>query len=237
MMRQTIFSVSLAACVLLLCACQSRTDDARGGVVVVEPFEPPYRCTQVIGFSQTSEWFMQGVFEALAGDGYWQLLWASGAGIERWAAPRFVGWSNPVVSPCRLYSDRPDRVVLNISTALSPDVSSWARQIQAAVTNIRERYPDARRIVLQPVVGGPDGGLCLVGEVPVRASRHFPLIVEAIEKVLAEDESGLLAQGAAPTVSTCADYQDRIGHLSAAARGSVALAIGSYYRERDGAER
>ncbi len=55
-----------------------------------------------------------GVFQSIVGDDTWELLWASGAGVDRWRQADDAGWPRPLVSPCR--GDRPpDRVLLSIS--------------------------------------------------------------------------------------------------------------------------
>lgn len=187
-----------------------------------------YACTQVIGFSQTRQWFTggNGQFEAVAGDDEWQLLWRSGAEIQLWANPDFSGWSEPLVSPCTVGSDSPDRVVLTISGSETPDAGQWAQWIGDALATIEIKIPAAEQIVLQPVVGGPMHALCpLQGGGWIRASVNHPYIDQAIGMVV----GGKVVTGASPEVASCADYQQDIGHLVADAEGTVGAAIGGFY--------
>jgi hypothetical protein len=184
----------------------------------------PISCTRVVGFSQTEQWFTGGGFEPVAGDAGWELLWEPGATIEKWAAPDFVGWSNPIVSACT--DGSPDRLVLTVTGAERP-VARWVEDITAAVATAKVKYPGAA-IVLQPIVGGPDEQLCPgVRRDSVRASVNHPIIDQAIGMVVAEVAG--VATGASPEVRSCADYRDDLGHLTDAAVGPIGEEIAEFY--------
>ena len=183
-------------------------------------------CTQVIGFSQTMQWYADAPdFEATVGDDQWQLLWNLGAGVDSWADPGYVGWSIPVVSPCTSASANPDRIVFTISgEPRSP--SAWAVAIDAAVTTIRDKYPALSEVALQPVVGGPGHQVCPApGGGDVRASASHPDIDQGIAMVVGGD----VVAGASPEVGACDDYEDALGHLTQTARGPMGATIGEYY--------
>ena len=187
-----------------------------------------FQCTQVIGFSQTNQWFSGSPdFEEVVNDGRWQLLWKGGSSIDLWADPEFAGWSQALVSPCARRSGSPDRVVLTISgdRQLNPEV--WAAQIQEAIYTVEEFYPRIRQIVLQPVVGGPDDSLCRRNRTPVRATVNHPVIDEAIQQVV----GGKVVAGFSPEVMDCSDYRDVKGHLSNPAIPAVARAIAAHYAQ------
>jgi len=188
-----------------------------------------FRCTQVIGFSQTKQWFVgAGDFERAVGDDRWQLLWKSGAGVERWADAGFPGWQEPLSSPCAESSNSPDRVVLTISGGARPIPERWAGPIRDAVEVVRQKLPGVELIVLQPVVGGPDHAICQHGDRDVRASINHPVIDEAIARVVGTD----VVVGASPEVTVCSDYRDRLGHLTLDGAAEVARRLGEFYGSR-----
>jgi hypothetical protein len=205
-------------------ACRDRVPDA--GWVDVTAGEGDFACTQVIGFSQTRQWFLDAPdFEAVVGSGGWQLLWNGGASIDRWADPGYRGWEEPIASGCTQGSSAPDRAVLTISGEFEDDPDMWAEDIAAAIATLRLKLPDVRLIVLQPVVGGPNDGPCEHGGEVVRASSNHPVIDQAIAQVTGGD----IVAGASPEVFSCSDYADSKGHLVADARGPIGAAIGAFY--------
>lgn len=181
-----------------------------------------FRCTEVIGFSQTAQWYKAGPFERLVGDARWQLRAQSGAGVTAWADAGYSGWTVDPWSPCASGSRHPRRVVLTISGVASTEVARWRREIRAAISTIRAKYPKVKRILLQPVVGGPGHRTCLLDGVPVKASAAHPIIDAAIRGLVNGDD---LRRGADPLVRKCADYRDRKGHLTEAARKPIARRI------------
>jgi hypothetical protein len=202
--------------------CRDLIPDA--GWVAPMPLEA-FTCTQVIGFSQTRQWYEDSDFEALIGDSRWQLLWAPGASIGSWANQNFDGWSQPVESQCVERSGNPDRVLLTISGSREADPSSWAAHIRAAIATLRSKHPDVEQVLLQPVVGGPDDEVCSVDGQDVRASMNQPVIDEAITALV----EGNIRAGASPEVRTCSDFEDAKGHLASEARVFVGRAIAEYY--------
>jgi hypothetical protein len=186
-----------------------------------------HQCTLVIGFSQTNQWFTAG-FEAVVPDARWQLLWNGGAGVDRWRSATYSGWSNALVSPCAAGSSAPSRVVLTISGPYGSDEAAWAQAITATVTVIKAKYPAAKQILLQPVVGGPGHKDCLTGSTKIRASWQHKHIDAAIAKVV----GGPLSAGFSPEVTACGDYKDSLGHLTTAGAAAAAKAIGAYYLTR-----
>jgi hypothetical protein len=205
-------------------ACRDRVPDA--GWVEVAAADDGFVCTEVIGFSQTRQWFLDAPdFEAVVGSSGWQLLWNGGASIDRWADPRYRGWEEPIASACTQGSDAPDRVVLTISGEFEDDPDVWAEDIAAAIDTLRAKLPGVRQVVLQPVVGGPGDGTCQHEGELVRASSNHPVIDEAITRVMGGD----VVAGASPVVFSCSDYADSKGHLVADARGPIGAAIGAFY--------
>lgn len=231
----------LPSALLVLSACGGETIDPEiststlvGEACAEAPdigSQDDYECTQVIGFSQTNNWYGPNGrhFERAPGiDGdRWQLLWHSGAGVENWADPTYEGYDTSVpatklVSPCTSRSTNPDRIVLTLSSnTLNADSSAqeWADEITAAITTIRSIY-QPKRIVLQPVVGGTATLLC-----DTRASENHPRVTEGIELATTTRR----VRGPYPLVEDCAWFSDGKGHLAPSARPAVAEAIAACY--------
>jgi hypothetical protein len=200
------------------------------------PVTGSFTCTEVLGFSQTGMWFLPvaegggGTFLPLVGASTWQLRAAASAGVE-WQDPNFAGWTDPLdlYSPCATNSSNPDRVLLTISVPKGlPTLNTWVTDILAEIATIRTKYSNLREIVLQPVVGGPNGNVCYFGgnqADPVHASEIHPTIDQAIARVVGGD----VVAGDSPDVRTCADYMDDTGHLVPSARPAIGTAIGQFY--------
>ncbi len=201
--------------------------------------EPEFARTRVIGFSQVGQprggWFVAGgVFESIVDDDRWELLWHGGAGVDRWRNPDYVGWSRPLVSACPT-DVPPDRVVLVISGPFGDDEAQWETAIRDTLATIAAKLPSVRHVVLQPVVGGPEGQPCPAPDGSgraVRASQQQPHIVNAIQRVVATpDLAGVdVSLGYVPQLDDCAGFADRLGHLTPEAARAVAARVARYYQ-------
>ena len=211
-----------------------------------KPAESPQPCfhrTRVIGYSQVGQprggWYVAGgAFESLVGDERWELLWAGGAGVDRWREVVYAGWARPLISPCP-GDEPPDRVLLSVSGPYGSDEKAWAAAITATVENIRGKIPSARKIVLQPVVGGPEGKSCPArGGDRVRASWQHNHIANAIREVekqyaAATEQPVRVIAGYLPRVRDCDDYSDGLGHLKPEAAEAIGRTIGEHYARLD----
>jgi hypothetical protein len=187
-------------------------------------------CTEVIGFSQTLEWYLEaGAFEGAVENERWQVRARSGASVEMWADPTFDGWTLAPSSPCVTASDAPDRVVLTISGSHGADEDAWAESIERAVATVMARHPSAVEVLLQPVVGGPGHADCFFEGALVRASWQHEHIDHAIARVV----GGPVAAGMSPEVERCEDYRDESGHLTPSASATTGARIGTFYRALD----
>lgn len=202
-------------------------DDGGGGA---------FRCTRVLGFSQTANWYGGGTttLEELVDSDRWEGQFLGGG------TDNFVlggpGWRAPVRSPC--LNGPPDRVVLAVSAP--PRLTVPKRReisiiLQAALTGIRSRLPTVTRIDLTPVVGGPDHQVCRTYRpeaVPapqgVWASREHLIVDQVIHRV-AGSERGV-GLGPDLVVGNCSHYADAIGHLSPGeGRDAVAAQVAEFY--------
>jgi hypothetical protein len=217
-------SPSVLLLTMAVCSACGALPKEPGDGIDSDPSE--YVCSEVIGYSQVRQWFADAPeFEAVVGSDRWQLRWKGGASVNLWSDSSFEGWSAPVVSPCLARSTAPDRIVFSISGGLGTDTAAWEREIRGVISQLRSRYPTARQIVLEPVVGGPGHSICRFGTADVRASANHPVIDAAISRIVMGD----VVAGASPEVDTCADYQDALGHLTPAAAGRVGARLGAYY--------
>jgi hypothetical protein len=183
-------------------------------------------CTEVIGFSQTDQWYEAGFISGVPDAGAWQIRWTDGASIDRWADTTDSVWDlRNLVSHCRQSSSAPDLVVLNVSGDYHAEPTWWTQQTARAIANVRAKYPGLRQIALQPVVGGPSGTVCGSRTDNVRASFNYPYIKQGIQALLGD----AVVLGASPEVRSCNDYTDNIGHLHDSARQYVGAAVAQFY--------
>ena len=183
-----------------------------------------YTCTQVLGFSQTRNWFR--AFQIDLGNARYQLLQSTNGGLK-WQDPNFSGWGNPLISPCTQGSRDPDRIVDNISWRQDvTDVGFYVREIKDEVATLRQRFPDAD-IVLQAVVGRPNDSTCG----GVHTAIVHPAVEAAIQQVVADDPALSAPVGPeAPEVARCSHFRDDIGHLIDEQKDPMGRTIASYYR-------
>lgn len=191
---------------------------------------PSAVCTQIIGMSVTAQWsLLPGTFERAVNNEAWQMLIRTGRGVGAWADPNFDGWALPVQSPCGRNSGAPDRVLFEVLSAEGfrgeTDASVIENQIEAMVITLRRKLPSVKTIVLQPVIGGPQGKPCPRGAGFVMASLVHPAAVLAISRVVQNDRTGSLFMSFIPTVRSCDDYiveTGNPGHLVRESRPGIA---------------
>ena len=228
--RQADGSWKLAASALTFEASDPMPGPSAGG----------FSCTQVLGFSQSMEWYAglsvrdlrrRGTrpdLSALAPDAYlpgWQGRFFMGAAVEEWRDPEYPGWSGAHrrahETPAHCGRDEIDRVVFNVSgTARSPD--AWAGAVDSVADLIRSKFPAVRRVVMQPVVGAPEGKCT-----DVQAARTHLAVVEGIRR--AADRGGITA-GPSPKVASCDQFSDDLGHLTEEGAGHVRRILREHYR-------
>lgn len=231
---------SLLCLVLLLSPARSAGQEAPAVPPDLRETDGPFACTQVLGFSQSMEWYAglsvadhrdQGTrpdLSALEPDAFlpgWQGRFFMGAAVEEWADPEYPGWSGAHrrahETPEHCGGDEVDRVVFNVSGAARPP-EAWASAVDSVADVIRAKFPAVRRIVMQPVVGAPDGG-CR----DVRSARNHPVIAEGIRR--AADQDGITV-GPSPKVANCDQFSDALGHLTVEGAEHVRRTLRDHYR-------
>lgn len=200
-----------------------------------------FACTQVLGFSQSLEWFgglsladhtpegrepESPSLDAPAFLPTWQGRFYMGAAVEAWMDPGYPGWSGTHArareTPAHCNRDEVDRVVFNVSgAARSPD--AWAEAVDSVSALVRAKFPAVRRVVMQPVVGAPEGE-CR----DVRAARNHPVIAEGIRRAA---ERGAVTAGPEPKVTACDQFRDDLGHLTREGAEHVRVVLREHYRD------
>jgi hypothetical protein len=225
------------------------------------PTPVPFTCTQVMGYSQTGNWYslqVTNAFESRVVDSRYQLLSADGGAIWKWADPGFAGWSNAPFSPCASGSAAPDRVIFDVTESFwindpsahpfddyggntDLSVARVAQDIRDLIATLRAKYPSVREIYLQSVLGAPadtPDGLCYVTDSQgvrhaIRGTWNNPYIEQAIQQVV----GGIVRAGPHTAVRSCADFYDDgqyVGHLDPAtdAKSANGQIIGGFYSTR-----
>ena len=214
-------------------------------------------CTQVMGYSQTGNWYSQqvtGAFESVVDDSRYQLLNYDGGAVWRWADPNYGGWYNAPFSPCANGSSAPDRVIFDVTESFwvdepcgahawddcngDPDtsVTRVANDIARMLATLRQKYPSVREIYVQAVLGGPQGTVCSIPDSSgtmhaIRGTWNNPRIEDAIRQAV----SGNAVAGPHFEVRSCSDFADDgqyVGHLITAAKGPMGQTIGAFYAAR-----
>jgi hypothetical protein len=178
----------------------------------------PFACTQLIGYSQTEQWF--SAFEAEVTNAKWELRWAGGHGVDVWKNPGDSGWNAALVSACAEGSNDVERVMFSISGPHGSNVSAWEADIDAFMSTVRGKLPNAHVFILEPVVGGPNMNCS-------RADEQNPSILEAIKNVAARDPEVFVGHDA--HVSSCSGFQDSLGHLTSSAASQIGAEKGAFY--------
>lgn len=178
-----------------------------------------FACTEVLGFSQSMQWYGGSAFAGRMLTGQpielpagaflpaWQGRFTLGGAVEVWANPKNDPWDGNYRSQLLCPREQVDRVVFVVSGA-AKSVDEWAQDITTVATAIGARYPAVREIVMQPVTGAEQGQCS-----NVRAASNLASIVTAIDRVAAHSSGGVTA-GPASRVSNCSQYSDALGHLT-----------------------
>ena len=239
-------NVGAALSALLVCAALGITSIASPGRAAGADTAT---CTEVIGFSQTNQWFYSPQFLGRIDEPKWQLRWQSGGDLLQWGSGiQYTGWTDSPIHPCASGSSAPDRVIYNITLARyalpasstvamgGNDVGYIAAYIEYVISNIRTKYPNNPAIYLQPVVAGPALTPCETVDPNSehgtnRATWNAPYFDAAMSYVIARHPEIQIA--ATPEVESCFWYSDWAGHIEGA-KDLVGANIGNTYRARFG---
>lgn len=112
-------------------------------------------------------------------------------------------------------------------------VEYWRLYIQAAIANIRSKYPNVRMILLQPNLGGTGGSqsTCTTADSNaqpfgvVRAAYTSPYVKSAIHALTRGNVRG----GFGINASSCAGFVDWAGHITTGEQSTIGAAMAAYY--------
>jgi hypothetical protein len=133
---------------------------------------------------------------------------------------------------------RPDLGVSGSTTGYPPggyngSTAIWKGYLDLAIANIRSKYPNARMILLQPNIGGPNlsqttcttADSSATGFGVVRCTYTSPFIRSAIAAVTRGNVRG----GYGALVGDCTDFSDWAGHLHTTPQTTHGQAMATYY--------
>jgi hypothetical protein len=164
-----------------------------------------------------------------------EYMWQSGGSTWGWSRPDLYPyyWQNPLQRPVDDVDDTAVTEVVFFSTqdAYLDDpvrLDLYRRDLRVLMDVIRERFPEAERIWVSPVIDGPVSEACYWNGERVRADINSEYIAAELAVLAAEDP--MVRAGATFRLESCDGYTDRMGHINGPAEHQVGLDIATYYR-------
>jgi hypothetical protein len=185
-----------------------------------------------MGVSITYDWFTSGFDAAPLDTTRWQLKGVDTPGIsfiDEWSDASNTLWNSPVVSPCALNSDNPDRILFVGVNWTYTTAEEWVTAWNTLFATLKSKYSNLKRVDLMTMLRAPNNMLC-----PGNSSNETivqPFIDQAIATVVAADPT---FAHAAPIVyvPSCAVFQPNSPHLLASQAPAVAAVVqGDYVNE------
>ncbi len=185
-------------------------------------------CGAVLGMSVVRNTYAGS---SLDESGQAELIWHPGSVLGDWANPDSVIWDN-----LRTENDCGDPIWATFGFDPTPvrrlNGYSGSNQAQldalldAAIANIRERWPSIQRLDLWLIVGVDHGTACTAGSRTVRATEYHRDVQPGLEDYLARNP-GI---GAGPEIHIdCAGFSDWIGHLNEAGQAEAGAYLDAWY--------
>jgi hypothetical protein len=191
-----------------------------------------FACSQLTGPNVAGEWFDAG-FEAEVGSAKWQVKAPHHSFVEDWANPNHDVWRDSdcqgTYSNCETKSKcegaAPDRILFVTQTGdyLNTPQAMWESLIDAAITTLKAKYPDLKRVELLTFVRSPGNENC-GGETTVS-----PLL-DAAQQAVAEDSGGFVTVGPKLTASACALFSGP-PHMNAQGNAEIAGQLAEHYAQ------
>ena len=193
--------------------------------------------TEVLGFSQTYQWYTGQPFEFPVSDPTFkpqqmfldeyeafancQARFGFGGDLTKWKDKTFVGYEGHVVHNLTKGRSEITRLIFNVSGE-TRTVAEWEANIEDVVEILLRKYPNLQDLYLQPVIGGVNATS------NIRAVKNQPQITKAIEAVVARSSTGLLKRGAVVQLQN-EDFNDMIGHLTSHGAQKAKALIFKFY--------
>ena len=178
----------------------------------------------------TREWFEAG-FEKDAPivDARWQLKAREHGYITEWANPNSDFWNEPIESPCSSGSTNPDHIVLMVlSWTCCTTAAQWETQINAAIANLKTRYPALKRLDLMTQIRGPGNMSCPAA--PTSGETIIvPAALDAALAAVAAQNPGFIFVAPKWEAPNCAAFSGGGPEYSAAGNTANAKTLAAYF--------
>lgn len=199
------------------------------GLVAVAPaIADTESCGAVIGMSVVRNTYLGSSLDESREA---ELIWHPGSVLGDWANPDSPIWGNlRTENDCGEplwasfgFDPTPVRRVNGYSGSNQAQLDAL---LDAAVQNIRARWPSIQRLDLWIIVGGYDNSTCPAGSRTVRATEFHRDVQAGLEDYLARRPD----VGAGPDIEIdCSGFSDWIGHLSEAGQTEAGAFLDAWY--------
>jgi hypothetical protein len=190
----------------------------------------PFVCNQAMPLTLTREWFEAG-FEQDPGivNSRWQLKAREHGYITEWANPTSDFWNEPIESPCTNGSTNPDHVVLMVlSWTCCTTEAQWETQINAAIANLKTKYPALKRIDLMTIIRGPGNMACKAAPT-AGESIVVPASLDAALAAVSTQNPGFVFVAPKWEAPSCAAFQGGGPEYTTAGSTANAKTLAAYF--------
>jgi hypothetical protein len=199
------------------------------GLVAVAPaMADDESCGAVIGMSVVRNTYHGSTLDT---SGNVELIWHPGTTLGQWADPGATMWNN-----LRTENDCGDPTwatfgfdpspVRRINGISGSNQAQFDQLVDAAVANIRNRWPSIEQLDLWLIVGTEHGTTCTVGGKVVRAAQLHNDVYPGLVDYLSRHPE----VGAGPDIHiACDGFSDWIGHLNAAGQLEAGAFLDAWY--------
>jgi hypothetical protein len=197
-------------------------------VAVAPAMADDQSCGAVIGMSVVRNTYHGSTLDT---SGNVELIWHPGTTLGQWADPGATMWSN-----LRTENDCGDPTWATFGFDPSPvrringfsgsNQAQFDQLVDAAVANIRNRWPSIERLDLWLIVGTEHGTTCTVGGKVVRGAQLHNDVYDGLVDYLSRHPE----VGAGPDIHiACDGFSDWIGHLNDAGKAEAGAFLDAWY--------
>ena len=165
-----------------------------------------FSCTEVVGVSVTTDWFMAG-FKEMVGSDNWQLRAQEHAYIELWSNVKSSLWTMNAVSTCPKKT-KPDRVLFTAVNWEYKTTEEWETSLLAVIKAIKERHYTVKSIELLTMLRGPKNKSC--GDDKTIVDEKIDLAIQSMVTA----HQGLVVAGPKVEAPSCAVFLKGGPHLT-----------------------